>query len=149
MNKLILATLLLIFTSAASAKAQTNWLDLLTMSGTKVSAVYGATRIDITTAKAMYDDGRLFVDVQGFFEWKRSHIAGALLGASITEVELAEVADKNKEIVFYCDCDLGSATCNLSPKASAKAASWGYEKIYYFTNYNEWKAAGYPTEKES
>ncbi len=119
------------------------------MSGTKVSAVDGATRIDIATAKAMHDEGRLFVDVQGFFEWKRSHIPGALLGASITEAEFAQIANKNTKIVFYCDCDLGSDTCNLSPNASAKAAAWGYSKIYYFTNYSEWKAAGYSTENEN
>ena len=84
MKKLTVATVFLILTSAISAHAQTSWMDLLTMSGAKVSAVQGATRIDIATAKAMHDEGRLFVDVQGFFEWKGSHVPGALLGASIT-----------------------------------------------------------------
>ena len=148
MTKTALVIMLAFFCSTASAQEQTNWLSLLTMSGTKVSAVDGATKIDIATAKAMHEKGSLFVDVQGFFEWKRSHIPGALLGASITEAELAEVADKNKELVFYCDCDLGSSSCNQSPNASAKAASWGYTKIYYFTNYNDWSAAGYPTERK-
>lgn len=148
MKKIVPALLILFVLPAVSAQAQTHWLDLLTMSGTKVAAVHGATQIDISTAKAMHDEGILFVDVQGFYEWKRSHIPGALLGASITEVELAAVADRSKAIVFYCDCDLGSASCNQSPFASAKAASWGYENIFYFTNYNEWLAAGYATEME-
>ena len=149
MKRLTLTAAILVLSSAVSAQEQTNWLSLVTMTGSKISAVHGATRIDIPTAKAMHEQGLLFVDVQGFFEWKRSHIPGALLGASITEAELEEVADKNKEIVFYCECDTGSSTCNLSPTASARAVAWGYEKIYYFTNYNEWIDAGYSTEKES
>ena len=72
-----------------------------TMSGTKVSAVHGATQIDIATAKAMHDEGRLFLDVQGYFEWRRSHVPGAIRGSSINEAKLAEIADKNEEIVFY------------------------------------------------
>lgn len=149
MKNLIATTMLLILTSTASAQSLSSWMDRVTITGTKITAVQGATKIDIATAKTMYEDGSLFVDVQGFFEWKRSRIPGALLGASITKAELAEVADKNKVIVFYCDCDLGSATCNLSPTASAKAAWWGYKEIYYFTNYGEWIAAGYSTEKDS
>jgi rhodanese-related sulfurtransferase len=149
MKTLTVATLLLILTSAVSVQAQTNWMELLTMSGTKVSAVHGATQIDIATAKAMHDEGRLFLDVQGYFEWRRSHVPGAIRGSSINEEKLAEIADKNEKIVFYCNCDLGSDTCNLSPNASAQAASWGYKNIYYFTNYNEWDMAGYSTEQEN
>jgi rhodanese-related sulfurtransferase len=129
--------------------AADDWTKLLVMSGTKVAEVKGATRIDVTTAKSMFDDGHLFVDVQGFFEFRTSHVPGAILGASITEADLIEVAEKSQPVIFYCECDLGSPTCNLSPKASAKALSWGFEEVYFFTDYHMWQAAGHPTETGS
>ena len=149
MKTITIAAISMLALSVQLAKAGDDWTSLLVMSGTKVAEVEGATRIDIAMAKSMFDEGHLFIDVQGFLEYRASHIPDAILGASITEAELAEVAEKNSPIVFYCDCDLGSATCNLSPKASAKALSWGYENVFFFTNYDQWKAAGHATENGS
>ena len=149
MKTITAAVFSLVVGSVHQVSAGGDWTTLLVMSGTKVAEVEGATRVDIPTAKSMFNDGHLFVDVQGFYEYRASHVPGAILGASITETELADVAEKTKPIVFYCECDTGSATCNLSPKASAKAVSWGFEKVYFFTDYDQWKAAGHPTETGS
>ena len=146
MKHLILAFMFLILTSAATAQSETDWHTLVTESGTKVIAVEGATEIDISTAKGLLDRGVKFVDVRGKRWWKEGHIPGASSLKYATEGTLLEIVDKNQEVVFYCDCDVGSATCNLSPTSSAKAVTWGFQNVYYLTNSHEWEPAGYPIE---
>ncbi len=147
MKHLILGFMFLFLTSAATAQAQTDWRTLVTKSGSKVIAVEGATEIDISTAKTMHERGLPFLDMRGSSSWKRGHIPGAFNFPYATEAALMEIVDKNDEVVIYCDCDVGSASCNLSPNASARAVAWGYQNVYYFTNSNEWGPAGYPIEK--
>jgi len=146
MKHLILVFMFLILASVATAQAQTDWRSLLTTSGTKVIAVEGATKIDISKAKTLHDRGVRFIDVRGS-SWKKIPGAVDLQAPYFTEADLMGVADKNEEVVFYCDCDVGSAYCNLSPHTSATAVAWGYQNVYYFTNFNEWGPAGYPIEK--
>ena len=55
MKHLILGFMFLFLTSVATAQTETDWQTLRTMSGTKVSAVKGAKKIDISTAKTLYD----------------------------------------------------------------------------------------------
>ena len=147
MKRLILVFMFLILTSAATAQTQTDIKTLLTTSGTKVIAVEGATEIDLRPAKALHERGVRFIDTRGSFSWKNGHIPGSSALAYPTETTLMELVDKNEEVVFYCDCDVGSASCNRSPYASAMAVVSGYQKVYYFTNSNEWGPAGYPIEK--
>ena len=148
MKHLILGFMFLFLTSVATAQTETDWKTLLTTSGTKVIAVEGATKIDISTAKTLHERGLRFIDVRGSYSWKLGHIPGALpISPYPSLAELMGIVDKNEEVVFYCDCDVGSASCNLSPHASAKAVAWGYQNVYYFTNSNEWGPAGYPIEK--
>lgn len=147
MKHLILGFLFVFLTSVATAQAETDWQSLLTKSGSKVIAVKGATEIDLGTAKTLHERGARFVDTRGY-AWNYGRIPGALPVSSYpTEAELMEIAGKNEEVVFYCDCDVGSASCNRSPNASALAVAVGYQKVYYFTNSHEWSAAGYPIEK--
>ena len=148
MKHLILGFMFLFLTSVATAQTETDWQTLLTKSGSKVIAVKGATEIDISTAKTLHERGARFVDTRGFYSWKLGHIPSALPVSSYpTEAELMEIVDKNEEVVFYCDCDVGSASCNRSPNASALAVAVGYQNVYYFTNSNAWGPAGYPIEK--
>lgn len=148
MKYIILGFMFLFLTSLAAAQTETDWQTLLTKSGSKVIAVEGATEIDIGTAKTLHERGVRFVDTRGSSSWKYGHVPGALPVASYpTEADLMGVADKNNEVVFYCDCDSGSASCNRSPEASALAVAVGYKEVYYFTNFNEWRPAGYPIEK--
>ncbi len=147
MKHLVLGFMFLFLASAATAQTQTDWQALTTKSGLKVIAVEGATKIDISTAKSMLDRGVPFIDTRGLFAWNQSHIPGASDLAYPTEATLMEIVEKNEEVVFYCDCDVGSASCNRSPNASAKAVASGFQNVYYFTNSNEWGPAGYPIEK--
>ncbi len=147
MKHLILVFMSLALASVATAQAQTDWRSLLTTSGTKVIAVEGATKIDISTAKSMLDRGVRFIDTRGSYDWKQSHIPGSVAITYPTEAKLMEIVEKNEEVVFYCDCDVGSASCNRSPNASAQAVAMGYQNVSYFTNSNEWGPAGYPIDK--
>ncbi len=141
MKHLVLGFMFLFLTSVATAQTETDWKTLLTMSGTKVIAVEGATKIDISTAKTLHERGVWFVDTRGSYAWKKAHIPGSLDLAYPTEATLMGIVKKNEEVVFYCDCDIGSARCNLSPNASARAVTWGYQNVYYFTNSHEWSLA--------
>ena len=120
MKHLVLGFMFLSLASVAAAQTETNWKTLLTKSGTKVIAVEGATKIDISTAKTLHERGVRFIDARN--PWKKA---------------LMKIVDKNEEVVFYCDCE-GYPRCNLSPHASAKAVAWGYQNVYYFTNSDVW-----------
>jgi len=144
MKHLILIFMFLFLTSVATAQTKIDWKTLQTTSGTKVIAVEGAARIDISTAKTLLEQGVKFIDTRGSYDWKQSRIPGSLDLPYPTEASLGK---KSEKIVFYCDCDVGSATCNRSPNASALAVALGYQNVYYFTNFNEWTPAGYPIEK--
>ncbi len=146
MKHLILGFMFLLLASGATAQTETDWATLLTKSGSKVTAVEGATEIDVGTAKALHDRGLRFIDVRGSSYWERWHIPGASALKYPTEASLMEIVDKNEEVVFYCDC-AGSPTCNLSPNASARAVAWGYQNVYYLTDASAWSEAGYPLEK--
>ena len=143
MKHLILGFMFLFLTSVATAQTETDWRTLRTMSGTKVSAVKGAKKIDISTARTLHERGVPFIDESGI----KAHIPGSVVLTYPYKAALMKIVDKNKEVVFYCACDTGSATCNLSPNASARAVAWGYKKVYYFTNFDAWRAAGYPIKK--
>ncbi len=147
MKHLILGLMFVSFASVAAAQAQTDWQTLVTKSGSKVIAVEGATKIDIGTAKTLHDRGARFIDTRGSYAWKIGHIPGASNFYAQTEAALMEIVDKNEEVIFYCDCDIGSASCNLSPNASAKAVAWGYQNVYYLTDSHLWGRAGYPIEQ--
>jgi rhodanese-related sulfurtransferase len=147
MKHLILGFLFSFLASAATAQAQSDWQTLVTKSASKVIAVEGTTKIDISTAKSMLDRGVRFIDTRGRSTWKQSHIPGSVAITYPTEAKLMEIVEKNEEVVFYCDCDVGSASCNRSPYASAQAVSMGYQNVSYFTNSNEWGPARYPIEK--
>ncbi len=147
MKHLILGFMSLALASVATAQTETDWLTLVTKSGSKVIAVEGATEIDISTANTLHERGVRFIDTRGLRSWNYGHIPGALALYFPAKAELMEIVDKNEEVVFYCDCDTGSASCNLSPTTSAKAVAWGYQNVYYFTNSDAWRAAGYPIEK--
>lgn len=147
MKHLILGFMFLSLASVATAQTETDWKTLLTTSGSKVIAVEGATKIDISTAKTMHERGLPFIDTRGSYDWKIGHIPGAFDLPYPTEAALMEIVDKNDGVVFYCDCDVGSASCNRSPHQAALAVARGYQNVYYFTNSNEWGPAGYPIEK--
>ncbi len=106
----------------------------------------GATTVDATKAKSMFDKGTLFVDVRKDKDFNAGRIPGAEhieLKKVLSEATLGKVAKKGQAVVIYCN----GPKCMRSSKASAKAVGWGFKKVYYFRDgFPAWKSAGYPTE---
>jgi Tfp pilus assembly protein PilF/rhodanese-related sulfurtransferase len=113
--------------------------------------VEGATEIDVAAAKSLHDRGAVFIDTSHPDVRKQQQIPGAIhltyyrltdsAQAKFTEERLMAVADKTMEIVVYCD------DCYNRAWDAAKAANWGYQKVYFFRGGAQaWKDAGYPVE---
>ena len=108
--------------------------------------VAGATTIDSATAKQMFDDGALFIDVRKQLDWDAGRVPDALhldvKSAFTKDAVLAEAAT-DAPIVIYCN----GHSCTRSSKASQLAVSWGFKNIrYYRDGFPAWKKAGYPVE---
>jgi rhodanese-related sulfurtransferase len=108
--------------------------------------VAGATSVDANTAKSLFDQGILFVDVRKDSDWDAGRIPGAEhleLKKVYDEASLAELVGKEEAVVIYCN----GPKCMRSSEASVMAVSWGFKKVYYFRGgYPEWVAAGLPIE---
>lgn len=106
----------------------------------------GATTVDVTKAKSMFDKGTLFVDVRKDKDFNAGRIPGAEhieLKKVLSEATLGKVAKKGQAVVIYCN----GPKCMRSSKASAKAVGWGFKNVYYFRGgFPAWKSAGYPVE---
>jgi tetratricopeptide (TPR) repeat protein len=66
--------------------------------------VKGATSIDVTTAKELFDRGVPFVDVRSVRHWSKGHISGAvhLYLYAFREYQLSKIVSKDQEVVIYC-----------------------------------------------
>ncbi len=115
--------------------------------------VDGATKIDVPTARSLYDRRVVFVDVRTEFLWNEGRIPGAFhlpeawpsdpAKARLNESTLMAIAGKTDDVVFYCD----GTDCFSSAFSSAKALAWGYQNVFYFAEgFPGWKKAGYPVE---
>lgn len=109
-------------------------------------AVAGATTVDASKAKALFDDGVAFLDVRKDKDWDAGRVPDAIhieLKAKLSESSMGAEVKKDESVVVYCN----GTSCLRSSKAAAMAVSWGYTKVYYFRNgFPAWKAAGYPVE---
>ncbi len=115
--------------------------------------VKGATAIDVHTAKSLHDRGVTFVDARP--EQSRNKEGWIPKSVSLpesrsntpnnrrlTEKTLMNILDKTDEVVFYGELFGGED----SAFASAKALNWGYQNVFYFWRFLDWKEAGYPVE---
>jgi len=110
------------------------------------TTVDGATTVNATEAKALFDKGTLFVDVRSDKDWAAGRIPDAVhieLKKIFSEATLGKEMKKDEPVVIYCN----GPSCLRSSKASVSAVGWGFSKVYYFREgYPAWKSAGYPTE---
>ena len=88
--------------------------------------------------------GVLFIDVYKL--WPQGHIPGAyfleLWTEEFNEVRLSEIASKSQELVIYSSSAGGEG--RQAADACAKAATWGFAKVYYFRDgFAGWQGAGY------
>jgi rhodanese-related sulfurtransferase len=117
---------------------------------TEVSPLFipGATSIDVVEAKQLYDRGVMFVDTRPGVDWNTGHVAGAVLlelEEMFTEEALSELVDRDAEVVIYCQ----ASWCLRASIGTARAVSWGFEKVYYFRDgFPAWRVAEYPIESD-
>ncbi len=108
--------------------------------------ITGATTIDATKAKQLFDQGALFVDVRRDSDWDNGRIPDALhleLKKVFSKETLLEEAKIEDSIVLYCNGE----KCLRSSKATVLAIKWGFKKIYFFRNgFPAWKQASFPVE---
>ena len=109
-------------------------------------SVKGATTVDTSKAKELFDRGVVFVDVRSNKDWDAGRIPGAEhleLKSNYSEASLGGVIGKDAEVVMYCNGE----KCLRSSEASEMAAAWGFKKIYYYRDgFPAWQGAGYPVE---
>lgn len=105
--------------------------------------------IDLTGAKALYDQGAVFIDARAKTEYDKGHIKGAIniFYADVSKEydHLLEKVDLDKTIVTYCSGE----ECHSSDLLARDLRDMGYEKVRtFFAGWPAWKAAGYPMEPE-
>ena len=128
----------------AGVKHEREWRSL-----SSSAEVTGATTIDAKTAKILHERGVPFIDV--FITWLKGRIPGSYFLEEYTDefndARLAEIVDKNQEVVIYSS---RSSHDQYIIRATARAVSWGFKKVYFFpAGLGKWKAAGYPVETEN
>lgn len=108
--------------------------------------VTGATKIDSSRAKELFDSGVTFIDIRRNSDWEAGRIPDAIhldLKSNFTESSLSAEVSKNEPLVCYCN----GINCMRSSICSEKAVSWGFSKVsYYREGFPAWKDAGYPIE---
>lgn len=113
---------------------------------TSPETVAGATTIDSATAKQMFDDGALFIDVRKQLDWDAGRIPDALhlnLKNAFTKDAVLAEAGPDAPVVIYCN----GHSCMRSSAASTMAVGWGFKNVqYYRDGFPAWKSAGYPVE---
>jgi rhodanese-related sulfurtransferase len=109
-------------------------------------AVPGATTIDTAKAKALFDQGVVFIDVRNDADWEAGRIPGAIhleLKHVLSAESLGAVVVKDQEVIVYCN----GTQCRRSSEAATKAVAWGFTRVYYYRlGFPNWQAAGYPVE---
>ena len=108
--------------------------------------VEGATTVNTTQAKKLFDSGALFVDTRKNSDWEAGRIPDAVhleLKSNYSEASLSAEAGKDEAIVCYCN----GHKCKRSSKCSIKAVEWGFSNVHYYRDgFPAWKAANHPVE---
>ena len=116
------------------------------MAAESPTTVAGATTVDTSKAKALFDQEVLFLDVRKQSDWDAGRIPGAEhleLKKAFTADSLGGLIKKDEPVVIYCN----GHSCLRSSAASANAVGWGFTKVFYYRDgFPAWKGAGYPVE---
>jgi len=108
--------------------------------------IEGASSIDTSKAKELFDKGALFLDVRSNKDWDAGRIPDAVhleLKKVFNEQALSKEAGKDEAMVIYCNGE----KCLRSSKATSMAVSWGFKNLFYYRDgLPAWKKAGYPVE---
>ncbi len=119
---------------------------LLHKNGEGYYDVTGATTIDHKQAKTLHDRGVKFVDVRAAKDFANGHVPRAFnldVATELSRDTLSRIVGKDEELVLSCH----GKNCPDSAYASAKAVTWGFKRVYYFSSgFPAWEEAGYPVE---
>lgn len=141
MRRLFLSTAVLVMTSLAFAPATS--FAKKKISPKKVS---GAVTVDAKKAKQLFDKGVVFIDVRKDKDYAAGRVPDAVhieLKKVYSKGTLGKVVKPHQPVVIYCN----GHSCTRSAKATKKAVSWGYKKVYYYRDgFPSWKSNGYPVE---
>jgi TolB-like protein len=112
--------------------------------------VRGSTIIDTAAAKALHEQGTMFMYPIGRFGiWVEGRIPGSvpLEPHQLSEATLRKLITEEQAVVFY-GLDESGITGEGAAQATAKAMNLGFKNIYYFRpGLKAWGAAGYPVEE--
>lgn len=108
--------------------------------------VPGAQTIDTHSAKLLFDQGTVFIDVRKQQDYDTGHIAGAHhlpVAGDFNEQNLAALVLKENPVVIYCN----GIHCMGSSKAAQQAVAWGWTRVYYYRDgMPGWKLHHYPID---
>lgn len=108
--------------------------------------VPGAQTIDTDTAKSLFDQGAVFIDVRKQKDYDEGHISGAHhlpLASVFNEQNLAALVLKDNPVVIYCN----GIHCMGSSEAARQAVAWGWTAVYYYRDgIPAWKFHNHPID---
>ncbi|WP_417831049.1 rhodanese-like domain-containing protein [Terasakiella sp.] len=106
--------------------------------------VEGAETINAAQAKALFDQGAVFIDLRPQEDFTKGHIAAAIninIAGAFNRNMIEKKIPKDQTVIFYCY----GVHCLRSYTACVRAVSWGYQKVKYFRDgLPAWIAADYP-----
>jgi rhodanese-related sulfurtransferase len=102
--------------------------------------------INLEQAKALYDQGVVFVDARDVEYYQTGHIRGAYPNTNFLELAftLDSLQGKTAPIVTYCD----GSECGSSEDLAYDLQGAGFMNILvFYGGWEEWKTANYPVEE--
>ena len=107
----------------------------------------GVKVVDVTKAKALYDQKALFFDAREKRHFAKEHVKGAFpVYFDVSKAEYIVIQlpqDKKQPLLFYCYGE----SCANSYEAALAVRKLGYQNVYWFLNgFGEWKERGYPIQ---
>ncbi len=112
--------------------------------------VHGATVIDAASAKALHEQGALFVyTISIYGDWVEGRIPGSvqLEPHRLSNSTLRQLVGKQQAVVFYGIRE-SFYSGQSAAQATAKAINLGFKNVYYFpSGLDAWRTAGYPVEE--
>lgn len=90
-------------------------------------------QINPQKAKELADDGALIVDVRERSEFGNGHIKKAVNIPVSSLNNISSKADKDRDIIVYCQSGARSAT------AAKRLKAMGYTKVYDLGSINRWR----------
>ena len=110
--------------------------------------VRDATLADAAEAKALHEQGALFVYLEVLFgDFREGRIPGSIQldPHQMSEVTLRQLIGEEQVVVFY---NRGESFLVSAAQATAKAINLGFKNVYYFRpGLNAWRSAGYRVEE--